>query len=87
MAFLVSPGVQVKETDLTNIVPAVATSIGGFAGRFEWGPVNEVTLISSEQDLLNKHGRPLGPLHFVMLVQIPSSQILLRNKVLPSFCQ
>ena len=58
MAFLVSPGVQVKETDLTNIVPAVATSIGGFAGRFEWGPVNEVTLISSEQDLLNKHGQP-----------------------------
>ena len=58
MAFLVSPGVQVKETDLTNIIPAVATSIGGFAGRFEWGPVNEVTLVSSEQNLINNFGYP-----------------------------
>lgn len=32
MAFLVSPGVQVKEVDLTNVVPAVATSIGAIAG-------------------------------------------------------
>ena len=55
MAFLVSPGVQVKETDLTNIIPAVATSIGGFAGRFEWGPVNEVTLVSSEQNLIENY--------------------------------
>ena len=37
MAFLVSPGVQVKEVDLTNVVPAVATSIGAIAGPFEKG--------------------------------------------------
>ena len=30
MAFLVSPGVQVNEIDLTNVIPAVATSIGGY---------------------------------------------------------
>ena len=36
MAFLVSPGVQVKEVDLTNVVP-VATSIGAIAGAFEKG--------------------------------------------------
>ena len=35
MAFLVSPGVQVKEVDLTNVVPAVATSIGAIACPFE----------------------------------------------------
>ena len=29
MAFQVSPGVQVREKDLTNVIPAVATSIGG----------------------------------------------------------
>ena len=28
MAFLVSPGVQVKEIDLTNVVPQQSTSIG-----------------------------------------------------------
>ena len=28
MAFQLSPGVLVKEVDLTNVVPAVATSVG-----------------------------------------------------------
>ena len=46
MAFLVSPGVQVKEVDLTNVVPAVATSIGAIAGAFEKGPVSSVTTIT-----------------------------------------
>ena len=32
MGFLVSPGVQVNEVDLTNVVPAVATSIGAICG-------------------------------------------------------
>lgn len=58
MAFLVSPGVQIVEKDLTNIIPAVATSIGGFAGKFEWGPALEVTTVSSEKDLLAKFGYP-----------------------------
>ena len=58
MAFLVSPGVQVKETDLTNIIPAVATSVGGFVGQFKWGPVNEVTTVSGEQNLIDQFGYP-----------------------------
>ena len=58
MAFLVSPGVQVKETDLTNVVPAVATSIGAIAGAFAKGPVSSVTTISSEEDLVKIFGKP-----------------------------
>ena len=58
MAFLVSPGVEVKEKDLTNIIPAVATAIGGVAGLFEWGPAKEATLVSSEADLIDKFGYP-----------------------------
>ena len=42
MAFQVSPGVQVSEIDLTNVVPAVSSTVGGFAGTFQWGPVDEV---------------------------------------------
>ena len=52
MAFQVSPGVLVKEIDLTNVVPAVATSIGAIAGQFNIGPVGEVTSISSEEQLI-----------------------------------
>ena len=34
MAFQVSPKVQVKEVDLTNVVPAVSSTIGAFCGAF-----------------------------------------------------
>ena len=58
MSFLVSPGVNVREIDLTNVVPAVATSIGAIAGAFEKGPVSSVTTISSEEELVQIFGRP-----------------------------
>jgi len=58
MAFQVSPGVQVQEVDLTNVVPAVSTSIGAIAGAFQWGPVDEVTTVGSEQQLVNIFGKP-----------------------------
>ena len=58
MAFQVSPGVQVKEIDSTSYVPAVSTSVGGFAGSFNWGPTETVTTIGSEQDLVDKFGKP-----------------------------
>ena len=51
MAFQVSPGVQVREIDLTTIIPAVSTTIAGFAGRFQWGPVGQRTTVSSINDL------------------------------------
>jgi len=59
MAFQVSPGVQVKEIDATNVVPAVSTSIGGFAGAFVWGPASEVVTVGSENELAEKFGAPI----------------------------
>jgi hypothetical protein len=58
MAFQLSPGVQVTERDLTSVVPAVGTSIGGTAGIFKWGPAEEVTTISSENELAKRFGKP-----------------------------
>ena len=58
MAFQVSAGVEVKEIDLTNVVPAVSTSIGGYAGQFRWGPIEEIKLIGSESELANEFGKP-----------------------------
>ena len=58
MAFQVSPGVEVKEIDATNVVPAVSTSIGGFAGSFNWGPVEQLVTVSSEQELAATFGAP-----------------------------
>jgi phage tail sheath protein FI len=58
MAFQVSPGVQVNEIDLTNVVPAVSTSIGGYVGAFNWGPAEEITTVSSEKELATTFGIP-----------------------------
>jgi hypothetical protein len=58
MSFLVSPGVQVKEIDLTNVVPSVDTTIGAIAGPFEKGPVSSIVNITSEADLLKNFGKP-----------------------------
>ena len=58
MAFQVSPGVQVKEIDATSVIPAVSTSIGGYAGAFDWGPVEEITLVSSEDNMASIFSTP-----------------------------
>ena len=58
MAFQVSPGVNVTEKDLTNIVPAVSTSSGGIVITAEKGPIDEITTISSEGELADIFGKP-----------------------------
>ena len=58
MAFQVSPGVSVTEKDLTNIVPAVSTTAGGIVMTAEKGPIDEITTISSEQELVDIFGKP-----------------------------
>ena len=58
MAFQVSPGVNVTEKDLTNIIPAVSTTSGGIVITAEKGPVDEITTVSSEQELADIFGKP-----------------------------
>lgn len=58
MAFQLSPGVAVSEVDLTTVVPSVATTVGGIAGNFAWGPVDEITIITNENQLAEKFGKP-----------------------------
>jgi phage tail sheath protein FI len=58
MAFQLSPGVNVSEVDLTTVVPSVATTVGGFAGNFNWGPVDEIVTINNEVQLVERFGKP-----------------------------
>jgi phage tail sheath protein FI len=58
MAFQLSPGVAISEVDLTTVVPSVATTVGGIAGNFAWGPVDEITIITNENQLAEKFGKP-----------------------------
>lgn len=58
MAFQISPGVNVSEVDLTTVVPAVSTTTGAYAGQFQWGPVNKLTQITNETELVARFGKP-----------------------------
>lgn len=58
MGFQVSPGVNVSEIDLTTVVPAVSTTEGAIAGVFNDGPVDQRVLISSEDELVQRFGKP-----------------------------
>lgn len=58
MGFQLSPGVNVSEIDLTNIVPAVDTSGGGFVGQFHWGPVMDYTIVEDSARLEFLFGKP-----------------------------
>lgn len=58
MAFLISPGVYVREIDLSQVIPAAATSIGAFAGGFKWGPAGVPVLVTSETNLAANFLKP-----------------------------
>ncbi len=58
MAFQLSPGVNISEVDLTTVVPSVATTVGGIAGEFSWGPANTIVTISNEIQLVDRFGKP-----------------------------
>lgn len=58
MPFQVSPGVNISEVDLTTSIPSVATTEGAIAGVFRWGPVNQRILIESENELVERFGKP-----------------------------
>ena len=58
MPFQVSPGVNTSEIDLTTVVPGISSIDAGFAGPFRWGPINDVTLIDSEDLLVQTFQKP-----------------------------
>ena len=58
MPFQLSPGVNVTEIDLTTVIPQVATTEAAIGGMFRWGPVEDYLLIQSEDQLVDRYGKP-----------------------------
>lgn len=58
MVFSVSPSVKVREVDLTSVIPAISSTQAAIAGVFNWGPVGERQLITSEEQLASVFGKP-----------------------------
>lgn len=58
---LVSPGILVREVDLTvGRAENVANTIGAIAGPFKSGPVNEIVRVNSESELERIFGKPFS---------------------------
>ena len=56
---LVSPGVNIREVDLTlGRIDQTGAQIAAIAGPFEKGPINIPTLISDEKELIEVFGKP-----------------------------
>jgi len=58
MANFVSPGVYVIEKDISDYTPAINPTVVGVVGFASKGPINKATLITSQQGLVQKFGRP-----------------------------
>jgi len=58
---LVSPGVKVREVDLTvGRIDSISDTTGAIVGPFPQGPVGEAIQIDNEQDLLDFYGKPIS---------------------------
>ena len=53
-----SPGVAVLERDLTNVVNSTVDNVAAVVGAFEKGPIEDITTITSEKELLSTFGKP-----------------------------
>jgi phage tail sheath protein FI len=58
MGVYVSPGVYSKEKDISEIVPALASSTAAIVGYSTKGNTEEVVLITSDQQFVEEYGEP-----------------------------
>lgn len=58
MATSLSAGVIITETDLSPIVPQVATTVAAYVGSSTWGPCLQRTLVTDENEFVDLFGEP-----------------------------
>ena len=54
----ISPSLTLKEEDLSSYVQSYSASQAGFAGDFNWGPIDYPKLIANENRLISLFGKP-----------------------------
>jgi hypothetical protein len=55
---LLSPGIEIKEKDLSAYISRAATGRAGTVGKFQWGPCFDLTQVTDEADLVAQFGLP-----------------------------
>jgi len=56
--FSLSPSIQVREFDLSTVIPQVSTSITGVVIDSEWGPAFEIKTTTNEREMVEYWGLP-----------------------------
>lgn len=54
----ISPSLTLKEEDLSSYVQSYSASQAGFAGDFNWGPIDYPKLVANENRLISLFGKP-----------------------------
>jgi len=58
MGIYLSPGVYVRERDLSNIIPNLSTTVAAIVGYSKQGNVDDITLITNSQQFIQEFGEP-----------------------------
>lgn len=58
MSFQLSPGLVVNEIDNSTVVVGVSSTEAAIAGVFPWGPVEDAELVTNEDELHTRYGKP-----------------------------
>lgn len=64
MGFYVSPGVYVREKDLSEIIPNISTTTAALVGYSTKGSTKEIQLITNSQQFINEYGKPVPGQYF-----------------------
>jgi phage tail sheath protein FI len=58
MGVYLSPGVYVRERDISNIIPNLSTTVAAIVGYSSKGSVDDIKLITTPQDFITEYGTP-----------------------------
>lgn len=58
MSIFLSPGVYVQERDISDVVPRIATAPAAIVGYSAKGDVNNIRLMTSDQQFIEQYGEP-----------------------------
>jgi len=58
MGIYLSPGIYVRERDLSNVIPNLSTTVAALVGYSSQGNVDEIVLITNSQQFIQEFGEP-----------------------------
>lgn len=87
MGFYISPGIYAKETDLSQVVSAVSSSVGATVGASKRGPVQSRVQITNVKEFIDTFGEPdpaVSFMHYSAIAFLTVARVLYVTRVVGS---